>query len=157
MKNHIVNVPLTQEKEEQSKDVHRAALQHWFAKEKPARRETRPVIYEKPAPTENNPCPPGIDQLYWQNLSKIEQIWTTSPVQAPTLEQRRQLWQQMSEIQTHKDTTTNQSDYFSQALRPADPFEEPIARKSRLLRSKVETNVVGFKPTELVWKLACNE
>jgi hypothetical protein len=153
----LVNVPITQEKEEQSKDVHRSALKHWFAaKEKPAKRETWPV-YEKPAPTANIPCPPGIDQSYWQNLSKIEQIWTTGPVQVPTLEQRRQLWQQMNEIQTNKENTTSQSDYFSQALRPADPFEEPIARKARLLSSKVDAKVVAFAPTEQVWKLASNE
>jgi hypothetical protein len=157
MKNPIVNIPLSQEKEEQSKDVHRAALQHWFAKEKPATRETWPVIYENPAPTENIPCPSGIDQSYWQNLSKIEQEWATAPVQAPDLEQRRRIWREQSETPSIKDSNTTQSDYFSQALRPADPFEEPIARKARLLHSKVQTNLVAFKPAELVWRLAVNE
>jgi hypothetical protein len=153
---HVLNIPLSQEKQNQTKDSTRLALNHWFVRNRGVQRNSFPVTYEPTYQIESLRCPPGINEAYWDTLTQAEKRWNATPVKNQTVEDQRQPWQQQAISQIIKDARRAANDYYEQAVKPADPFEEPIQLHPETAKLQNNENVVPFPTAQAPWKQAEN-
>jgi hypothetical protein len=153
---HILNIPLSQEKQNQSKDTTRSALNHWFARNRGVQRNGWPVTYESTYHMESFCCPPGIDETYWDTLTHAEKRWNATPVKNQSCEDKKQPWQEQAISQIIRDARRAAADYYEQAVKPADPFEAPIQLHGKSATSQNNENVVPFPTAQAPWKQAEN-
>ena len=146
----------------QSQEATRASINHWFVRNHGVQRNSWPVTYEPTYHIENLQCPKGIDETYWDTLSQAEKIWNSEPMKEQKLLDDRRYWLENSKLALAEQNRKNQTNFYTQAIEEAVPFEEPLVKTKLALQKNVvneikkETNILQFCALREKWKQAGN-